>query len=117
MWLSHGTYRMCALREGAPIFLAGLVAVILLGVPTNLRASETIANLMPVEQATTVWILAAPHIGRKLCQVPGSTKIRFIARANHGPHRYARIEVLEGDCAGTQGYVPWSTIDPEPQED
>jgi len=117
MWGSHGTHRICALRKGAPVFLAGLVAVVLLGSPTNSRASETIVTLMPVEPATTVWMLAAPHIGKKMCEVPGSAKIRFIARANHGPHRYARIEVLEGDCAGKQGYVPWSTVDPEPQED
>jgi hypothetical protein len=60
---------------------------------------------------------SAPHTGKKMCEVPASTPIRFINRASHGPHHYARVEVLEGACAGTQGYVPWKTLEPEPRED
>ncbi len=60
-------------------------------------------------------MLTAPHVGEKVCQVPASTKVRAIAGARHGPHHYAKIEVLEGDCSGEEGYVPWSTLEPKPE--
>jgi hypothetical protein len=39
---------------------------------------------------------SAPHTGKKMCEVPASTPIRFINRASHGPHHYARVEVNRG---------------------
>jgi hypothetical protein len=97
--------------------LAGLSVAILLDSPMAAQSKEPAVILRPPEPAATVWMLSAPHTGKKTCEVPASTPIRFIGRANHGPHRYARVEVLEGDCAGEQGYVPWTTLDPEPVED
>ena len=100
-----------------PLLFVGLDAAVLLGSPTAARSSEAVLGLKPAEPAATVWMLSAPHTGKKICDVPTSTPIRFNARASHGPHHYARVEVLEGDCAGKQGYVPWITLEPEPQKD
>ena len=71
--------------------------------------------MKPTDPTATVWVLSAPHTGMRLCRVPASTPVRFIARAKHGPHRYARIEVLGGECAGTEGYVPWTVLEPKPR--
>jgi len=102
-------------RRVRPVFFAGMLVVVLLGSPASAQSGETIVKVMPEEPATAVWVLAAPHIGKKICQVPTSTRIRFIAHARHGPHQFARVEVLEGECAGSEGYVPWSTLQPKPQ--
>ena len=114
---SHDTHRLGAAIRRTPFLFAGLVAALLLGAPRDARSSETVLTLRPVAPAATVWMLSAPHIGKKTCEVPASTPIRFLTRASHGPHHYARVEVLEGDCAGKQGYVPWTTLEPEPRED
>jgi hypothetical protein len=97
--------------------LVGLSLAILLGEPMAAQSNETVVVLRPLEPAATVRMLSAPHTGKKTCEIRASTPIRFIAPADHGPHRYARVEVLEGDCAGEQGYVPWTTLDPEPRKD
>jgi hypothetical protein len=99
------------------LLFAGLVAAALLGSPRDARSSEAVLTLRPGEPAATVRMLSAPHTGKRICEVPASTPIRFIKRASHGPHHYARVEVLEGDCAGKQGYIPWTTLEPEPRED
>ena len=99
------------------MLFTGLVAAVLLGSPTGVQSGEAVLTLRPTEPAGTVWILSAPHIGKKMCEVPAATRIRFITRASHGPRHYARVEVLEGDCAGKQGYAPWATLEPEPRQD
>jgi hypothetical protein len=96
------------------LLLAGLIAAAVLASPGDARSGEAEATHRPT---ASVWVLSAPHTGKKICEVPTSTPIRLINWAKHGPHPYARIEVLEGDCAGTQGYVPSQTLEPEPRED
>lgn len=76
-----------------------------------------IVTVEPLEPAASVWLLSAPHVGREICEVAAATRVRFVARASHGPHRYAQVDVLEGNCAGRQGYVPWSYLKPEPSGD
>lgn len=97
--------------------VTALVAVVLLASPADVRPEEAESTLQSAETVATVGLLTAPHTGKKMCEVPASTPVRFISRASHGPHRYARVEVLEGDCAGMLGYVPWGTLDPEPRHD
>ena len=117
MWRTHSTHRVCGPIRSTPCLFAGLVAAVLLGSPTATRSSEAVLTLRPTEPGATVWMLSAPQTGKRMCEVPASTPIKFMARARHGPHHYARVEVLEGDCAGKQGYVPWTTLEPEPRED
>ena len=117
MWTTHDTHRVCGPIRSTPFLFAGLIAAVLLGSPTAARSSEAVLTLRPVGSGATVWMISAPHTGEEICEVPASTPIRFIARANHGPHHYARVEVLEGDCAGKLGYVPWTTLEPDPRED
>lgn len=111
----HNVFSVREAKCNVPPIIAGLVAMVLLGATANAQSSDAIVKVIPEETATAAWMLTAPHIGKKICEVPASTPIRFIAHARHGPHRFARVEVLEGDCAGRQGYVPWSTLEPKPK--
>jgi hypothetical protein len=112
---THDTRRARGRYRSAPLLFAGLFAAAVLGAPTIARPSDATVTLEPAAPAATVWMLSAPHTGRRLCEVTASTPVRFVARAKHGPHRYARVEVLEGECAGMEGYVPWATLEPEPR--
>lgn len=62
-------------------------------------------------------LLTAPHTGRKICDVADITPVLFLKRADHGPHKFARVEILEGDCAGEQGYLSWDSLNPTPTAD
>lgn len=99
------------------VLAAALVAAMPAGAPAEAGADDTVLTLKAQAPATVVRMLAAPHVGRRVCDIPASTPVRFIARAAHGPHVYARVEVLEGACAGREGYVPWAGLDPEPAQD
>ena len=99
----------------APALRTSLLAATLLGWASGVTAGDDIVTVQPQEPAKAVWLLSAPHIGDRICEVPASTPIRFIAPARHGSHRYARVEVLEGACAGEEGYVPASTLESGPQ--
>ena len=96
--------------------LSGIVIAILIGSPTDARSKEQILSVKASDPAATIRLLTAPYTGRKICDIAGSTPVIFFKRANHGPHKYAKVEVLEGPCAEIQGYVPWRSLDPEPQE-
>lgn len=97
------------------VLAVGLGAATLIGLPDQLQATESEFTLQPAKPATAVWMLSAPHTGARLCEVSASTPVRFVKRASHGPHHYAQVDVLKGSCAGQQGYVPWTTLAPEPQ--
>jgi len=103
------------LRLKAAGIFGTLIAILFVTAAARAQSSEALVKVIAEEPAMAVWMLAAPHIGKKICQVQTSTRIRFIAHARHGPHQFARVEVLEGECAGKQGYVPWSTLQPKPQ--
>jgi len=77
--------------------------------PPSLRQPD---NSAPSENVT---LLSAPHVGKRLCDLPHASTVRFVERANHGPHKFAKVEVLERNCAGVVGYLAWSTLDPRPQ--
>lgn len=62
-------------------------------------------------------LLTAPHTGKIICDLADTTPVLFFTQANHGPHKYARVEVLEGGCVGKQGYLSWGSLDPEPTAD
>lgn len=114
MGTSRNTHPAQVAKAGARGFFAGMLVVTLLGSPANAQSGENIVKGMPEEPATAVWMLAAPHVGKKICEVQAETPLRFIAHARHGPHQFARVEVLEGDCAGKEGYVPRSILEPKP---
>jgi len=103
------------LRLKAAGLVGTLIAILFFTAAASGQSSEALVKVIAKEPATAVWMLAAPHIGKRICQVQTSTLIRFIAHARHGPHQFARVEVLEGECAGKQGYVPWSVLQPKPQ--
>ncbi|HKY95236.1 MAG TPA: hypothetical protein VJL84_08015 [Kiloniellales bacterium] len=101
-------------RPRRTLALLALLPALLLAAPQQAWSADTVVKAS--EPATSVSLLSAPHVGKTLCDVPGGTPVTFLARAPHGPHLYARIVVLEGGCAGQEGYVPWMTLDPEPAE-
>ena len=68
------------------------------------------------DPSATVPLLTAPHTGKNICDIADSTRVAFIKRADHGPHKFANVEVLDGDCAGQDGYVGWHYLDPEPRD-
>ena len=96
--------------------LIGIIVAVLIGSPTDARSAEQILGVKASDPAAAIQLLTAPHTGQKICDIQGSTPIKFFKRANHGPHKFAKVEVLEGVCAGKQGYVPWRSLDPEPRE-
>ena len=110
-----GAGRACTRAKA--LALAMLVVSVVAVTPRAARSGETIVTLEPFEPLNSVWMLSAPHVGRRTCEVAAATRARFLARANHGPHPYAQVEVLEGACAGRRGYVPWSNIEPQPAAD
>jgi hypothetical protein len=89
----------------------GLVLVrFVLGV----QAAEERVHIRSLTPGTATSLLDAPHSGARICDLADATAVVFLQRADHGPHKFARIEVLDGDCSGQQGYVAWRTLDPEP---
>ena len=99
-----------------PFVLSGIIVAVLIGSPTDAWSKEQILRVKASDPAATIRLLTAPHTGEKICDIPGSTPIKFFKRSNHGPHKFAKVEVLEGACAEKHGYVPWLSLDPEPQE-
>ena len=87
----------------------------MVGSPTDVLSKEQIFRVEASDPAAAIRLLTAPHAGRKICDIASSTPVKYFKRANHGPHRFAKVEVLEGDCAEKQGFVPWRSLDPEPQ--
>jgi hypothetical protein len=80
----------------------------------NVQATEQTVHIRSLNPGTITSLLNAPHSGDKICDLADATTVSFIQRADHGPHKFAKIEVLDGDCSGLQGYVAWRTLDPEP---
>lgn len=60
-------------------------------------------------------LLTAPHTGKTICALSDATPLTFFQRADHGPHKFAKVEVLAGDCAGKTGYISWFALDPKPK--
>ncbi len=109
-------HRKIGPKRCIPLALSGLIVAVSIGWPIDARSKDQILRVKASDPAATIRLLTAPHTGRKICDIAGSTSIRFFKRANHGAHKYAKVEVLEGVCAKKQGYVPWRSLDPEPQE-
>jgi hypothetical protein len=95
----------------------GIITAVLIGSPIQTQSKEQLLKVTALHPATTISLLTAPQIGKKICDIASSTSIKFFNRANHGPHKFARVEILEGACAGEQGYVAWVSLDPQPPED
>ena len=93
------------------------IVVALVGLPADGWSNEQILSAKPSNPAATVRLLTAPHTGKKICDISDSTPLKFFKRANHGPHKFAKVEVLEGACIGKRGYVPLLSLDPQPQID
>ncbi len=99
----------------AYVLLSILTLAVLFAVPAKAIEQEQDVKLMASAPATTDRLLSAPHTGSTICDLPDRTLVRFLKRANHGPHKFAKVEVLAGDCVGNQGFVPWLSLDPKPQ--
>lgn len=99
-----------------PLVLSGIIFSILIGSPTDVWSKEQILKVKASDPTSTISLLTAPHTGKKICDLQSSTTIKYFKRSDHGPHKYARVKVLEGACAEKQGYVSWFFLDPEPQE-
>jgi hypothetical protein len=109
--------RFFALRRYTPIFTSAAIVAALVGLPANGWSTEQVLSAKASSPAVTVKLLTAPHTGKKICDVADLTAVKFFKPADHGPHKYAMVEVLEGACAGKQGYVPLLSLDPQPQTD
>jgi hypothetical protein len=97
--------------------MSAAIVAVLVGLPADVWSKEQILSAKASNSTTTVRLLTAPHTGKKICDIADSTLLKFFNRVDHGPHRYAKVEVLEGACAGKQGYVPLLSLDPQPQTD
>lgn len=95
--------------------LARLSMVLALGLlPSSLQAEETLRVKASSAEAT-VNLLTAAHTGKTICALENATPLIFLQRADHGAHRFAKVEVLEGECAGITGYISWFALDPKPK--
>ncbi len=63
----------------------------------------------------TVKLLTAPHTGQTICELTDGTPLTFVKRADHGPHKFAKVDILEGSCGGKTGYIFWFALDPKPE--
>ena len=78
---------------------------VLVGLSADGWSNEQILSAKASSPAATVNLLTAPHTGNKICDTSELTPLKFFNRADNGPHKYAKVEVLEGTCAGKQGYT------------
>lgn len=108
-------YRLPTRRSRIRTVMGAAVLASLAGLAPDGRASEQQLQAKASDPAATVRLLTAPHTGRTICNIADSTQLKFFRRAKHGPHRYAEVEVLQGDCAGERGYVPLRSLDPQPR--
>ena len=99
------------------VLLSGLILAALTALPPDVRATDEVVSVKASDPAATVPLLTAPHTGKNICDLVDSTQVTFIKRADHGPHKFASVKVLDGACAGQDGYVGWHYLDPEPQEE
>lgn len=113
----HTVPRKTGLKNYTQFVSVGIIAAALMGSPTETQSKEQILKVTALHPSTTISLLTAPHTGKKICDIASSTSVIFFDRANHGPHKFARVEILEGACAGQRGYVAWASLDPEPRED
>ena len=97
--------------------MSAAIVAALVGLPADGWSNDQILSAKASNPAATVRLLTAPHTGKKICDISDLTPLKFFNRADHGPHKFAKVEVLEGDCAGKQGYVPLLSLDPQPQTD
>ena len=88
--------------------------VVALTLSAAAHAQEQQVAIKAADENATVRLLTAPHTGKNMCDLPHGTALTFIKRADHGPHKFARVIVGEGDCAGMEVFVPWISLDPEP---
>ena len=102
-------------RRAAFLVAAALAAWI--GQAGLLHASEQIVTVKTSSPEDTVAMQTAPHVGDTICELPRGAILKFLSSRSHGPHRFAKVEVLAGDCAGEQGYIPLSAIDPSGESD
>ncbi len=100
----------------SPFLLSGIVCAALTGLPTDARSTEQVVRVKTSDPVATVPLLTAPDTGKNICDMPDSTRVMFIRRSDHGPHKFASVEVLDGNCAGQDGYVGWHYLDPEPRD-
>ncbi len=101
--------------EGSAQRCAGLALVVglTLGVCGSLAAEEAV-QVKASSPDAKVKLLTAAHTGKTICELDDGTALTFIQRADHGPHKFAKVEVLEGACSGTTGYISWFALDPKP---
>jgi hypothetical protein len=97
--------------------MSAAIVAALVGLPADGWSNDQILSAKASNPAATVRLLTAPHTGKKICDISDATPLKFFKRADHGPHKFAKVEVLEGTCAGKQGYVPLLSLDPQPQID
>jgi hypothetical protein len=107
---------MAGKRKTKSLVSIGIVAMVLIGASSEAWSNEQILRVVARDPSAAIRLLTAPHTGKKICDLQSSTSIKFLTRANHGPHKFAKVEVLEGACVGKLGYVPWSSLDPEPRD-
>jgi len=79
------------------------------------RSQEQIVLVKSSTPGQPIKLLSAPHTGKAICLIEDEMPVSFIKRANHGPHKYAKVLVQDGECAGEEGYVAWTTLDPKPE--
>ena len=112
--------RLCrafALRKRILTSMSAAVVAAGVGLPADGGAVEQLLKAKASSPGGTIKLLTAPHIGKKVCDIADATALKFFKHANHGPHKYAQVEAIEGDCAGKQGYIPLRSLDPQPQND
>jgi len=117
MLLASMPSRAFALRRYLPTAMSAAIVLALVGLPADGWSNEQVLRAKVSDPAAPVRLLTAPHTGKKICDIVDSTPLKFFERANHGPHKFAKVEVLEGACAGKLGYVPLLSLDPQPQTD
>ena len=98
-------------RTPLALLLAGIAWSVLWHPGTGAAQEETriVRTSGPDSPAA---LLSAPHVGASLCDVADRTPVRFLRSARHGPHSYAEVKVLDGDCEGQQGYLPSQVLHP-----
>ncbi len=91
-------------RRGKVTAAAAFFVMLMSAYGTGASAAEEDRTIMEGVEGQGVDLLDKMH-GTAVCKMAHGTAVHLLTHLRHARHRFAKIEVIEGDCAGMVGVV------------